>query len=99
VHFSNALTSSLKEKQMKTETLEIFRLVQPQINPRITDDVFVGIETIPEARTLYNGMCASNSVPAVNAYIGRTVKTYFSLGNSGSGLDPRSSLIKTFTLH
>jgi len=65
----------------------------------ITDKVFLEIEKNPQLRSQYNNAVRRSSQHTVNMRIGREVRIYWDLPNTGRNYSPQSSLIESYTEH
>ena len=65
----------------------------------ITDRVFLSIQHNEERMREYQTRVNENSLQAVNQAIGKSVKEIFALENDGVCSEPKSWLIKDYTLH
>jgi hypothetical protein len=66
---------------------------------KITDHVFLNIQSNETLMREYQTQVNENSLQAVNQAIGRKVRELFDLENDGECNTPRSWLIKDFTFH
>jgi hypothetical protein len=65
----------------------------------ITDHVFLSIQHNEERMREYQTRVNENSLLEVNQAIGKQVKVLFDLENDGVSSEPKSWLIKDYTLH
>ena len=68
------------------------------LTSRVTDEVFCCIEDNQSFLIQYQAFCTRYGKATTNREMGRLIKELLGLDNTGVG-SPRSSLIKTFTLH
>lgn len=64
-------------------------------HPHITDKVFIEIERHYVRQ--YRQVCRRN--PRINMQIGKYIKQYLDLRNTGRNRSPISKLIKSYTIH
>lgn len=68
-------------------------------NSTVTDNFFLKVEGDNSLLQDYRDFVSSYGLKAVNSLIGRLIKTENNLHNTGREISPRSSLIKSYTLH
>lgn len=66
---------------------------------KITDEVFLTIESDSKLMEKYLRTVSDNGLDAVNQTIGKAVKTTFNLDNEGECKEPLSNLIQSYTVH
>ena len=97
------MTDEFYEESISTEeiedlVLEILRRFAKPYPPDITDQVFLAIERDPNKRRRYEMFAGQDKEGATNAWIGKMVKEHTGLKVKGICSDPKSKLIKTYSI-
>ena len=90
------------QEKIYTEDIEdlieqILRKISRPYPQDITDQVFLAIENDEKLLHYYN-VYAGENIGAANAYIGKLVKELTGLKDKGTCRNPKSSLIKSYTI-
>ncbi len=83
--------------EMQDLVLEILRRIHKPYPQDVTDQVFLAIERDPNKHRRYE-MFAGEDIPTANAWIGRVVKEETGLKVKGICSEPKSKLIKTYSI-
>ncbi|MCK5914965.1 MAG: hypothetical protein KAG92_02405 [Deltaproteobacteria bacterium] len=70
-----------------------------KFNEKITDEVFLTIQSDTKLMREYLRAVSEDGLDAVNTSIGKAVKAAYNLDNLGECKDPQSTLIKSYTTH
>ena len=89
--------NSVDTQEIEDLVLEILRRIGKPYSEDITDQVFLAIERDPNKHKRYE-MFAGDDRTTANQWIGRVVKEETELKVKGTCSDPKSKLIKTYSI-
>ncbi len=89
---------SVDTEEIEDLVVEILRRFSKPYPQDITDQVFLAIERDPNKRKRYEIFAGQDKEGTTNAWIGKMVKDHTGLKVKGTCTNPKSVLIKTYSI-